>query len=755
MDSMTAPTATASPEVDLSACDQEPIHIPGSIQPHGLLFVLQDPGLTIVQVSANVQALLGLPPQQVLGKPIEGLLNVSRREALRAWLADAHINRANPLQVSLGLASGVLVFDAVVHRAEQGLILELDNPRSARAAEDAQSNILDPYFQLVQRTLLQLRGCATAEALCAVLVQELQAFTSFDRVLVYRFAADGHGEVIAESVVEGCESYLGLHYPASDIPQQARILYRLNVLRAIVDAGYEPVSLVPLLHPGTGQPLDLSFALLRSVAPVHLQYLKNMGVAATLTISLLRGAELWGLIACHHRTPKFVPYNVRAACVMLSTVMSAQLVLKEQSVLEQQRTQLRHIHAELLHRIASEDDVLASLTAHADRLIELVRAEGLAILLNRRLRLLGRTPERSQVAEILVFLNKQGAEFFHCHNLPEQLPSAALYRSTASGLLALNFGRGNYLLFFRPEVVHTLHWAGNPNEPTLPSGEGGMQLQPRRSFAAWLQTIRLRALPWSETELEIAREFHSALTVFILRRSEELERLNRELLAKNQEMEQFVYTVSHDLKSPLVTCMGYIGMMEEDLSTGNLDEVRDSARRIRGAAERMSHLIDDLLELSRVGRHGHHPRLLDTRVLAAELVAEWAERFALQRVQVRIQSDLPAVYADETSLNRLLENLLENALKYGCVGPEPVIHIGGEATEEEVRLFVRDNGPGIAEEYHQKIFRLFQRLDASKKGTGVGLASVAKIMSMHKGRAWVESSMGQGATFWLAFPQDS
>jgi light-regulated signal transduction histidine kinase (bacteriophytochrome) len=493
---------------------------------------------------------------------------------------------------------------------------------------------------------------------------------------------------------------------------------------------------------------------LRSVSPVHLQYLKNMGVTATMTISLLKGTDLWGLIACHHGAPKFVPYDVRAACVMFSTVMSAQLVLKEQALLEQQRAELRRIHAALLREIASEDDVLASLTAHADRLMELVRAEGLAILLSRKLRLLGRTPEKPQVAEILVFLNKHGTDFFHSHDLSVQLPTATAYKDTASGLLALSFGRGNYLLFFRPEVVHTLRWAGDPHKPAT-TNDGSTRLLPRQSFAAWLQTVHQQSLPWSEAELEIAREFHSALTVFILRRSEELERLNRELLAKNQEMEQFVYTVSHDLKSPLVTCMGYIGMMEEDLSDGNLDEVRDSARRIRGAAEKMSHLIDDLLELSRVGRHGHKPCLLESRALVEELIAERAERFEQKHVRVEIQPGLPAVHADETGLTRTLENLLENALKYGCDGPDPVITIGGDSTDEEVRLFVRDSGPGIAEEYHQKIFRLFQRLDPTKEGTGVGLASVAKIMSMHKGRAWVESTPGQGATFWLAFPHDS
>jgi two-component system, LuxR family, sensor kinase FixL len=232
-----------------------------------------------------------------------------------------------------------------------------------------------------------------------------------------------------------------------------------------------------------------------------------------------------------------------------------------------------------------------------------------------------------------------------------------------------------------------------------------------------------------------------------------LREVNRTLREKNREMEQFVYTVSHDLKSPLVTILGFVGVLNEDVADGRLDEVERSVERIERAARHMSDLIGDLLELSRIGRASHTLMEIDIGTVVRQVLDRVEEQVAAAGVQVELQEPLPRVMADRSRIAQVFENLLTNAIKYGSCGPSPSIQIGAETAAHEVRLFVRDNGPGIEPEYHEKIFGLFQRLDTRQEGTGVGLALVARVMDVHGGRVWVESAAGQGATFWLAFPK--
>ncbi|WP_169973746.1 sensor histidine kinase [Tautonia rosea] len=232
--------------------------------------------------------------------------------------------------------------------------------------------------------------------------------------------------------------------------------------------------------------------------------------------------------------------------------------------------------------------------------------------------------------------------------------------------------------------------------------------------------------------------------------------IGRDLRRRSDELEQFVYTVSHDLKSPLVTCTGYVGLLEEDLEAGDTESALDAARRVRNAVTRMNQLIDDLLELSRIGRSDSPPKSLDLPRLVHEVAEVLRPRFEEREARLEVDPELPeGVFAVDRDLSRALENLLENALKYACDQPGTLVTLGGRHEEGQVLMFVRDTGPGIAPEYHQKIFGLFQRLDTAKPGTGVGLASVAKVASVLRGRAWVDSEPGQGATFWIALPDHS
>lgn len=305
------PAISADPLRD--DCASEPIHIPGTIQPHGLLLTLSEPTLVVLQASSNLNVALGLGPEALSGQALGSLIGADALAQIRLALVDLDTDEDELHQVTL---NGGL-FDALLHRHHGLLFLELERsvaPRHAAALP-------------VARTLRRVQAAKTLDGLYQTCVTEIRALTGYDRVTLYRFEQEGHGKVIGESLSDGMQPYLGLCFPASDIPPQARELYRLNWIRVIPDAAYVPVPILPVLRPDTGQALDLSFAVLRSVSPVHCHYLKNMGVRSSMSISLLKDDQLWGLITCGHREPLRVPHELRTACISIGQLLSMQITL--------------------------------------------------------------------------------------------------------------------------------------------------------------------------------------------------------------------------------------------------------------------------------------------------------------------------------------------------------------------------------------------------------------------------------------------
>jgi light-regulated signal transduction histidine kinase (bacteriophytochrome) len=303
-------TADEDHAVDLTNCDREPIHIPGLIQPHGVLMALS-PSLTVTQTSDNVVARLGLSVDDVLCRSLADVLGTRAADIVAAALVDGRWKEANPL----GVVARGQHLDAIVHEHDGVTIVELE-PAPKVPGADARS---------LRSLLSALQHARTLDELCRCAVREVKRLTRFERVMLYRFDAAGHGSVDAEARDPGLDPYLGLRYPASDIPQQARALYRKNWLRLIPDARYTPARLVPSLRPDTGAPLDLTFAVLRSVSPIHLEYLENMGIRASFSVSLIVDDELWGLISCgNHSGPLMVPYEVRSAVEVIGRLLSLQ-----------------------------------------------------------------------------------------------------------------------------------------------------------------------------------------------------------------------------------------------------------------------------------------------------------------------------------------------------------------------------------------------------------------------------------------------
>ncbi len=740
---MTARKDTAAEE-----CASEPIHIPGSIQPHGALLVLRGADFSVVQASANCAELFDRGIDALLGRPISELIESDDREPLASFLSGAEVGFANPFRV--GIAAGGHRMDAIAHRVGERVVLELE--RLGGRSDDGGEVGPDVYLRLVQSTLANFATAESVDAFCQVAADAVFDFTGFDRVMVYRFEPDGHGVVVAETMAPDQTSFLGLHFPASDIPEQARNLYRVNWLRLIAAADYEAVPIVGM--PGEdAEPLDLTHSVLRSVSPVHLEYLRNMGVAASMSISLVQGDKLWGLILCHHRSPRWVPYATRICATMLATVFSAQLLLKERALADSKDARLKAAYRRLADGVADSSSVGAALEARAGELMDLLSADGVAICFDSRIASAGSVPGEDGIREITELLGDlQPDPVMATDSAVRRFPSLGGKLGDIAGLLAMRVDDELLIIFFRRNRLLEVRWGGDPHAKVVRENDG--RLGPRNSFAEFVEKTEGHSLPWCEAEIDAASAFQSALSGLIARRSRDYASLNRQITAKTDEMESFVYSVSHDLKSPLVTCRGFIGLMLEDLDEGDLEAVKDSAGRIDRAVQSLSCLVDALLDLSRIGQQAYPSDGVDVAGLLEEMAPGFTQRLTDAGARLVIADAIPGALADAMDTGRVFDNLISNAIKYGCPEPGHTVRVEGRLLEGAgmVRYCVSDDGPGIAPAYHRRVFQLFQRLSNDNEGTGVGLATVAKVARVNGGDAWVESSVGRGARFFFTLP---
>jgi len=499
-----APLAPAFGEADLSNCEREPIHLAGSIQPHGALLVVREPDLLVLQASANAAGFLGL----------EGPLPGRSLAALSADLAEQVRARLDqPLdRLSVVLRRPVWIdgrpLDVVLHRPpEAGLVLEFERPGPpvdlAHHVETATSAIL---------------ACTSLKSLAEETTRIFKDLTGYDRVMVYRFDAEGHGEVFAERREPGLEPYLGNRYPASDIPQIARRLYERNRIRVLVDVDAERVPIEPRLSPLTGRDLDMSLCFLRSISPIHIRYLKNMGVAATLVASLVVGGRLWGLIACHHYEPRRVAYEVRAVCELLAETVATRIAALESFLQAQAELSVRRLEQRMHEAIAREGDWRSALFEGASPLLQPVGATGAALLLDGQVSSVGEVPGTAELRAIGAWLDRRRSEgVVATASLGLDEPAFEPLRASASGLLAVSVSAlpGEWLLWFRPERVRTVTWGGNPFKP-VEVGDSPEDLSPRRSFAKWHQLVQGTADPWSPADLAAARLIGDTLRDLVL-----------------------------------------------------------------------------------------------------------------------------------------------------------------------------------------------------------------------------------------------
>ncbi len=742
---------------ELTACDREPIHILGTLQPHGFLLALEGPDLRVVQASANLPDLPGRPADRVHGLPLrEALpeLGETTVEALTAQLGRDGATYLGTLVLETG--TGLTAYDLATHRSGDLTVLEFEES----AGEGLAAGTLDTLYPRLRAFIEALHGASSVADLCGLLAADIRQLTGFDRALVYRFDRDWHGTVVAEDGNGVLPSYLDLRFPASDIPAQARELYRRNRLRIIPDAAYDPVPIVPALTPSTGAPLDLSQSVLRSVSPVHVEYMRNMGTMASMSISILVEGALWGLISCHNKGPRRVPLQTRNACDILTQTFALQLAAKERGALAEQRLALGAIQARLLAFMAEEENFVEGFLRHPEDVLALTDAGGAAIVTDQRCHLIGRTPSERQVRGVYEWLSSEHAgEAVHATDaLSEEYPPAKTIADTASGLLAISISEkyASYVLWFRPEVVQTVRWGGDPTKAATKDPAGGPdRLHPRKSFETWKETVQGRSLSWTVPEIDAAKDLRAAVLGIVLRRAEELASLTEELQRSNKELEAFSYSVSHDLRAPFRHIVGYAELLRSREGEKFSERGRRYVDTIIEAAFSAGTLVDNLLTFSQMGRNALNRIPCDMNQLVEDVRRRMIRDIPLERA-IRWQvGALGRAQADPVMMRLVIENLLSNAVKYTRGRAEAVIEVGREADRDgEAVFYVRDTGVGFDMAYVNKLFGVFQRLHRVEdfEGTGIGLANVRRIVERHGGQVRAEGVLGQGATFHFTLP---
>jgi light-regulated signal transduction histidine kinase (bacteriophytochrome) len=547
--------AGASHQVDLSTCDLEPIHIIGRIQSFGWLVSFSSDWI-INHVSANCGEVFGTPAGDMVGRSAVDFISSVILHDIRTRVQILTAAHSVERMFEVDLLEDGRCFDLALHASGGSFVLELELSESVRRRD---------YVSYVRPMIDRLRQSATTEQLCASAARHLRALTGFDRVMVYRFEPSGAGEVIAESLNGTVDSFHGLHFPSSDIPAQARRLYARNILRIITDVDDPTIPIVPATNPN-GEPLDLSMSGLRAVSPIHIEYLRNMGVKASMSVSIMRRGKLWGLLACHHYSPLRLSYSVRTAAELFGEFFSYLLDQRESDYAFEKRGESMRLHDEIMARVAGGDSLLAAFEDFADSVGKVIPFDGIIGWVDGRFMSRGATPTQVEFEGLARFLNTAGAStIWSTENIGTVYERASAFAERASGLLALPVSRSprDYIVLFRSEHLREVSWAGNP-EKSIELGPNGARLTPRKSFDLWKEERRGYSRPWTAEEISAAESLRITLLEVVLRLADAAN-MEREQASKQQDM--LIAELNHRVRNILNLIRGLVSQSKEGAET--------------------------------------------------------------------------------------------------------------------------------------------------------------------------------------------
>lgn len=658
------------PSADPDACAREPIHIPGAIQPHGVLLVADRTTQEISHAAGDVAGLLGR--QAWIGRTLG--------EVLGDELAD-RIAQVTQSDAGGSYAGHTGSLDVSAHVDGDRLLVEVEPGLATALPATAILGQLENAGAAFERAL-NLKG------LCERAAIEFRRLTGFDRVMIYRFLDADAGAVLAEDRAEGMPSFLNHHFPGSDIPAQARALYVRNLVRVIPDVAYEPAPLEPAW---TGPPLDMSDCALRSVSPVHMQYLRNMGVGASASISVVKDGLLWGLIACHHATPKLMPFDVRAAARTLAGGLARQIRAKEDAETYRERLRLRGLEDEVTSRFTRAGGLDAHLAEGVVELRRMLDADGVAMLRAGILHMDGVHPPETQVLAMARWALQRGLDPVVTDRLADVFPDAEAFQAQASGLLSLVVSADEpfVILWFRAEEVEVVNWAGNPHKAVnLGPGE---TLTPRSSFEAWRQTVHGRSRRWTLAEVDAAtRVRETLLEARSHRRLQELNTRLSETVAEKDALlaqkEMLIKEVNHRIQNSLQLVSSFLGLQSRSMGDPKLHTAFEEARRRLQAVALVHRRLyrADQIEVVDMGRY------LEELIadMNDSLGAEWAGKISVEASPVLVPTDRAV------TLGLVVTELVINANKYAYAGKPGAIEVSLEEHRTDLRLIVADHGEG-------------------------------------------------------------
>ncbi len=536
----------------LTECDREPIHQIAAVQPFGALFAVDDAG-AITQASLNAAEILDLAaaPTIAAGTMLREWFTAEACDALHEAFARAPADEGVERLFGLDLTGDGRLFDCAVHPSGDQMVIEFE-PHALRDFAD--------HLGLIGPVISQLERLREPQELCDAAARLVRQMLGYDRVMVYRFQPDESGEVIAEDKRTDLAAFLGLRYPAADIPQQARELFRRNRFRVIADMAAEAVAIEPAVRPG-GAPLDLAMSVLRAHSQMHLAYMRNMGVGASLTIAIVRHERLWGMISCHHETPRLPPFSLRTVAELFSQTFSLMLDRMLVRRAEKLRERARNLNDQLMIELAGGTSLVANLPLLEQSIGDLIVHDGISLLVGGEYRALGAAPTHEEFMALAPALGEgQSSAILASTVLAEQLPAASAFADRATGAMILPLSRTprDYLILWRRPAEQVVIWAGDPDKA---KAAPGATLTPRTSFAAWREIVKGRSIDWSEEEYDFAERLRRTLIEVILRMSEEVMR-ERQRAAEQQDL--LIAELNHRVRNILGLIRGLVAQSQQD-----------------------------------------------------------------------------------------------------------------------------------------------------------------------------------------------
>ena len=716
----------------LEQCANEPIHIPGAIQPYGFLLAVSHKTSLISYVSDNVEKFTGFSVPECLGHPAVDILGAGADEVIASIAVE---NSLQPIQSKRVDVRGK-IFDLVAHRTAEDTIVEFEPAKEKYAGVDA-------FYDVTRNFAVGVHRAKELPELFNHIVHSVRQVTGIDRVKLYRFDEEWNGSVVAESKAEHMPSYLGMRFPASDIPEQARILYTKSYIRIIPDIHYAPAGITSVA--GNTEPLDLSFANLRSVSPVHIQYLDNMRVRASMSVSIIQNGKLWGLIACHHNEPLYVPYQARMVAEIMGHIFSAQLSTMENTVKREEKD-AQKLFLERLNSALERNYQLTTLMESTNKhALWAMKASGMIVHSQEQTLKFGNVPSDDKIEVLLAWLTKhQNHTIYHATDASTISGLENLYGGFLSA--SINQNQNDFVIWFRSSIAEEVRWAGNPEKP-LEQTYAGYRLTPRASFEEWKRVVRRRCATWDSDNLETARNF-----VSIVLESEKIS-AQQANLAKSE----FLANMSHEIRTPMNAVIGLSNLLS--MSKPLTEKQKSFIDTLQTSADSLLSLINDLLDISKIEARSIELEELSFNMdeIIQQVISISAVKAKDKNLKLVVKDDCVKgkfYVGDPTRLRQIILNLVSNAVKFteqGRITLEANCLESSKEGYEALVVKVIDTGIGIPSSKLESIFKKFEQADNSINrkfgGTGLGLAITKSLVEVMGGSVYVESQFGVGSTF--------